>query len=364
MRNSENTDPRAPIKVGIVGFGNAGRLIHAPLLAASPDFQLVAVASSRAEAVRAALPGVAVYPDLSALLREAAPDLVIVATPPGHHAEAAQAALAAGAHVLVEKPFTVTLAEAQDLAEQARGTGRILAVFHNRRFDSCYLAVRAAIESGAIGRINHFESQYNRFDPEIMAGWRAPADAASGAWYDLGSHLVDQALQLFGLPDAIALTLASNRPDCAADDWFHAVLHYPGQHAILHASFLVAGGVPRFTVHGDKGSLVKHAADRQGHQLWAGHPPDAADHGADDDPPLLFLAGEDPRPLPTARGDYRRFYTALAAALRGQGANPTPTGETLAVMAVIEAGLVSAREGRVVPLAFSKPPASPSVPEG
>lgn len=338
----------APIRVGIIGFGNAGRLIHAPLLASTPGFRVAAVASSRGDAVRAVLPDVTIHSAVPDLLASPDIDLVIVASPPDSHARWALAALAAGKHLLVEKPFTITEAEARAIADAASSNMRVAAVFHNRRYDSCFRSIRAGITSGVLGRINHFESQYNRFDPVVMADWQSPELRGTGAWYDLGSHLVDQAIQLFGIPEAISLTQASNRPGCVVDDWFHAVLQFPTLRAVLHASFLVAGGVPRFVVHGDQGSLVKQEADRQGHQLWAGLSPAAPDYGRDEDLPLLITPDGQRYTQSASSGDYRRFFAALGAAIRGTGPNPVPIQEAVAVMAVLEAGIRSARDRRTV----------------
>jgi predicted dehydrogenase len=356
MRNAmkgssmQNERGNAPVRVGILGFGNAGRLIHAPLIGLTPGLSVMAVSSSRPEAVHAGLPDVAVFRDADAMLASPDLDLIVVATPPDTHARWAKAVVTAGKHVLVEKPFTLDLGEAIEVLECASSAGRMVTVFHNRRYDSCFRSVRAVIESGALGRVNHFESQYNRFSPAVQDSWAAPAAPGSGAWYDLGSHVVDQAIQLFGLPEAIGLTLASNRPGSAADDWFHAILHYPDKRAILHSSFLVSGGVPRFTVHGDKASLVKAEMDKQGRDLWAGISAAAPEYGVDLDPPILIEAGGGSVPQPTLAGDYRLFFQALRSAIHGEAPNPTAPLDMLGVMAVLESGLISAREARVIPV--------------
>lgn len=346
--NNKQDVASPPVRVGILGFGNAGRLIHAPLVSSTPGMELAAASSSRVDTVRAALPTVKAYADTAEMLAAPDIDLVIVATPPATHADWAKAVLAAGKHVLVEKPFTLDMAEAVDVTAAARAAGRMVAVFHNRRYDSCYRAVRAVIESGAVGQVNHFESHYDRFSPQVPDKWKFPPEPGQGAWYDLGSHVVDQTIQLFGMPQAVGLTLASNRPGSAADDWFHAVLHYPDKRAILHSSMLVSGGVPRFTVHGDKASLIKQMIDRQGHQLWAGISPTSLEYGVDEDPLVLMTADGERFPQPVAAGDYKLFFRDLVAAIRGEAPNPTPPQAMLGVVAVLEAGLASARDGRVV----------------
>jgi predicted dehydrogenase len=336
--------------VGIIGFGNAGRLIHAPLINLTPGFEVTAISSSRPADVKAALPNVTAYDNAQEMLDAPGIDLIVVATPPDSHSKWASAALNAGKHVLVEKPFTVTLEEAAELVVLARSKERLLSVFQNRRFDSCFQSVRAVIDSGALGRIIHYESQYNRFNQTVNEAWKAPAEPGSGLWYDTGPHVIDQTIQLFGVPDAISLSLASNRPGSAADDWCHAVLHYPDKRAVLNCSMLVPGGVPRFTVHGDEASVVKHVADMQGRQLWGGMSPDAPAYGVDDDAPIMIATNGVRTPQPTMNGNYRMFFHALGAAISGDAPNPTSARDILGVMAVLEAGIVSAREGRVVPV--------------
>ncbi|WP_177204022.1 Gfo/Idh/MocA family oxidoreductase [Sphingobium sp. AP50] len=352
MMKIDNEPSGAPIRVGIIGFGNAGRLIHVPLISSTPEFAVTAISSSRADVVRAALPDVAVYGETSDMLEASDIDLIVVATPPESHVKWASAALVAGKHVLVEKPFTITLSEAAALIDLSRLTGKLLSVFQNRRFDSCFQSVRAVIESGALGRINHYESQYNRFNQTINDAWRAPEELGSGLWYDTGPHVIDQMIQLFGLPTSIHASLAHNRPGSAADDWCHAVLQYPEMRAVLHCSMLVSGGVPRFTVHGDKATVIKQVADGQGRQLWSGVSPDAENYGLDDDAPILFTTDGLRTAQPTWRGNYRLFFEALGAAIRGEAPNPTSARDVLGVMAVLEAGIISAREERVMTIAL------------
>ena len=339
----------APIRVGLIGYGYAGRVFHAPLIAATDGIELVAVASSRAEAVRGALGDVAVAPTPEALIARDDIELVVVATPNDTHAPLALAALAGGKHVVVDKPFALSLDEAAPVVAGAEQAGRVLAVFHNRRFDSDFLSVQAAIARGDVGEVVHFESHFDRYRPQVRDRWRERAGGGGGIWYDLGPHLIDQALQLFGMPEAVEASIATLRPGAVADDWAHAILHYAGKRVTLHASMLVAGGSARFTVHGTAGSLVKQCGDQQEAQLLAGMTPGAPGWGEDDDP-LVLHDGEASRAVPLVAGDQRAFYRGVADALRAVGANPVAPAEALAVMAVIEAGLRSSAEQRVVPL--------------
>lgn len=337
----------AQVRVGLIGFGYAGRTFHAPLIGATGEVALVAVASSRPEAVRSALPGVLVHETPAALLARDDIDLVVIATPNDSHAPLALAALAAGKHVVIDKPFALSLIEARAVIAAAERAGRLVSVFHNRRWDGDYLSVRAAIDRGDIGEVVHFESRFDRFRPIVRDRWRERAAPGGGIWYDLGPHLIDQALQLFGLPDAIEASIATLRPGGAGDDWAHAILHYPGRRVILQASMLVAGGSARFTVHGTAGSIAKQRADQQEAQLLAGMIPGASGWGEDGDP-LVLHDGDRTRDLPMLPGDQRGFYRGIAAAVRGEGANPVPPHEALAVMALIDAGLRSSAERREI----------------
>ena len=339
-----------PVNVGLLGYGFAGKTIHAPLIAACKGLRIHAVASRDAGKVHADFPGVTVHPTPAALIADDAIDLVVIATPNDTHAPLAQAALEAGRHVVIDKPFALDLREARDLVALAEGRGRHLQVFHNRRWDSDFLTVRRAIESGQIGRVTHFESRIDRFRPHVRDRWREQAVPGAGIWFDLGPHMVDQALALFGLPDSVAASLALQRDGAQVDDWAHAILAYGQRRIIIHAGMLVAGGSARFTVHGTGGSAIKSRADGQEAQLLAGMRPGAPGWGADADDLILHDGSGEPRAIPATPGDQRGFYEAVAAALAGKAPPPVRPIEALAVMAVLEAGAASAREGRAMPL--------------
>lgn len=340
-----------PIRLGLIGLGYAGRTFHVPLIGATEGMAITAVASSQPRVAAEMLPEAVVVETAAALVAHDDVDVVVVASPNDSHAPLALAALGAGKHVVVEKPFALSLDEARAVAGAAERAGRLLAVFHNRRWDSDFLSINAAIADGAIGEVVHFESHFDRFRPAVRDRWRERAGGGGGIWYDLGPHLVDQALLLFGLPDAIEASLAALRPGASADDWAHVVLHYADKRVVLHASMLVAGGSARFTVHGTGGSLVKQRGDQQEAQLLAGMVPGAPGWGEDDDP-LVLHTGEASRALPLVAGDQRGFYRGLAAAIRGGAPNPVLVAEALATMAVIEAGVCASAERRAVPLAL------------
>ncbi len=333
------------LRVALVGYGYAGKLFHAALIGAVPGLRLHVVGSNRPEAVRADWPDARVCPPEAAAVHPEA-DLVVIAAPNDRHAALAEAALRAGKHVVVDKPFTVTLAEARHLARVARETGRLLSVFQNRRWDSDFLAVRAVLASGAIGEAMHVEAHFDRYRPQVRTRWREQAGQGTGIWFDLGPHLVDQALVLLGLPDLVSASFARQRPGAETPDWAHVVLQYGERRAILHASMLVAGGAPRWIVHGTRGSFVKRGMDQQEAQLLAGMAPGAAGWGTDDDAArLIDGTSAAVTEIAAPAGDQREYYAAVRDAIRGAAPNPVPPVQAVAVMAVLEAALAAAETG-------------------
>jgi predicted dehydrogenase len=337
-------------RVGLIGYGYAGKTFHAPLIQAIPGLDLSAVASSDAARIHRDLPQVEVMSDPSQLIASDAIDLVVIATPNATHAALASEALRAGKHVVVDKPFTLDMAEARALMVLALNSGRLLSVFQNRRWDSDFLAVKQAIEGGTVGTVRHFESHFDRYRPTVRARWREQAAPGAGIWYDLGPHLIDQALQLFGLPRHVMARLAIQRAGGDVDDWAHVLLDYDGMQVILHASMLVAGGGTRFIVHGDRGSLLKTGSDRQESQLLAGMLPGAAGWGEDPDRLHVFEGESPPHRISPPAGDYRHYYVGIRDAIAGSAANPVSPAQALAVMAVLDAAITSSHERREVAL--------------
>ncbi|MEL7691068.1 oxidoreductase [Citromicrobium bathyomarinum] len=336
------------IGVGLVGFGLSGRVFHAPFVEATEGLALRAIVSSDPAKVHDRLPGMAVVPSVEALLAEPGIELVIVASPDDLHADHAIAALDAGKHVLVEKPVATTLGDAQRMRDAAQRTGRMLTVFQNRRWDADFLTLKRMIGEDLLGEIVHFESHFDRWKPDVPERWKDAREG--GSWFDLGPHLVDQALCLFGMPDAMTLDLASMREGSPAPDWFHAVLRYPNRRVVLHSSKLCADDGLRFAVHGTGGSWIKHGLDTQEPAIVGGAQPGDADLGVDPIPGTYTPASDihSHGEVPNERGDYRLFWNALASAIRGDGPNPVGIEQALDTMKVLEAGMRSAKSGATV----------------
>jgi predicted dehydrogenase len=349
-------DKATPIRTAIIGYGYVGRTFHAPLIRATPGLALTIIGSSQPEdAIHETAPDVRVVSDPLAAATDPEVDLVVIASPNDSHAKLAEAALGAGKHVVVDKPFTVTLAEARQVVVVAARARRLLSVFQNRRWDSDFLTVQAALASGRLGAIVQFESRIDRYRPVAQDRWRERPAPGGGLWFDLGAHLVDQALLLFGLPQSVTLHTASQRRADSAPDWFLAVLTYPHLHAILSAGVLVSGGSARFMLHGTAGSMVKAGVDVQEAQLREGVAPGDLDWGIDLDAAKLFDGATGEIELVSAAdGDYRRYYEGVRDAILGAAPNPVTPTEAIAVMAVIAAGEESAALGRSMPLPLTE----------
>ena len=257
----------------------------------------------------------------------------------------------AGRNVVVDKPFTVTVEEARHLAGVARENDVLLSVFQNRRWDSDFLTIREAIRRDLVGKVIRFESRIDRFRPEVRDRWREVPGPGAGLLYDLGPHLIDQTLLLFGIPDSVQATLAKQRRGARTDDFFNLVLRYGEMVATLEAGSLVSGGSPRFAVHGERASVVKQKPDGQEDQLKAGVVPGSGDWGLDPDDAVLYEGDSGAtRTVKAARGDQRGYYFALGEALQGRTPNPVSPEQGATVMAIIGAALRSDQDGRrVVP---------------
>ncbi|WP_333571784.1 oxidoreductase [Sphingomonas sp.] len=333
------------IRTGLIGFGLGGTAFHAPLIDAVDGLELAAVGTSRQEAVAAAYPSVPAMA-ADALIADPTIELVVVSTPNPTHFGLAQAALKAGKHVVVDKPLTPTAAEAETLIALANAQVRLLVPFHNRRWDSDFLAVKALVESGRLGEILLFEGHWDRFRPELSQAWKE-ADGA-GQLLDLGPHMLDQALVLFGMPEAVQGDVVGQRGNSPVDDYFTITLFYGARRVVLASSRMIAAARPRFALHGRGGSFVKYGLDPQEAAMRAGGSVRDPGHGVEDPAQHGVLTLPDGRQerIASERGDYRRFYAEVAAAIRYGAPAPVAATDALAGLRLIELARQSAAEGR------------------
>ncbi|MDN3293733.1 Gfo/Idh/MocA family oxidoreductase [Streptomyces ficellus] len=350
------------LRVGLVGYGLAGSVFHAPLIAATEGLALDTVVTSnpaRQEQARTRFPDVRCAASPDELWERAGElDLIVIASPNKTHVPLATAALKAGLPVVVDKPVAGTAAEARALAALAEERGLLLSVFQNRRWDNDFLTLRSLVERGELGNVQRFESRFERWRPRLKGGWResgAPEEFG-GLLYDLGSHVVDQALVLFGPAVRVYAESDVRRPGAEADDdTFIAVTHANGVRSHLYVSATAAQLGPRFRALGSRAGYVKYGLDPQEAALREGKRPA---EGWGTEPESLWGrlgAGESPltgggTPVPTLPGDYPAYYAGIAAALRDGTAPPVTAHEAAAALDVLEAARRSAREGVTVTL--------------
>lgn len=326
------------IRVGLAGYGLAGSVFHAPLIRACERLQLSAVLTSRDAPERVG--------SLDELLERS--DLVVVATPNATHFEIAAAALNAGKHVVVDKPFAVTVDEADGLIALAKERGLMLTVFHNRRWDSDFLTVRKVLPE--LGAVMLFEAHWDRFRPAIKRGWREEPRPGGGVLSDLGPHMIDQALVLFGMPEAISADVLAQRKGAKVDDYFDLTLHYGARRVRLACSTLVSDSRPRFAVHGTAGSFVKYGLDPQEAQLKAGMDPHDRDFGVDPNNGTLTFGDGRVGKMPSERGDYCAFYKGVGKAIEVNAPPPVDPTDGRAGLMLIDLARRAAALGQTLPV--------------
>ncbi|KUN83139.1 oxidoreductase [Streptomyces bungoensis] len=352
-----------PLRVGLIGYGLAGSVFHAPLIAATEGLALDTVVTAnpeRQEQARSQYPDVRPVAGPDELFDRAGElDLVVIASPNRTHVPLATAALKAGLPVVVDKPVAGTAAEARELAALAEERGLLLSVFQNRRWDNDFLTLRKLLADGELGDVWRFESRFERWRPRPKGGWRESGDPAEigGLLYDLGSHVVDQALVLFGPATEVYAETDVRRPGAEADDdTFIALTHASGVRSHLYVSATTAQLGPRFRVLGSRAGYVKYGLDPQEAALREGLRPGPAGWGVEPESLWGRLgSGESPvtgggRPVPTLPGDYPAYYAAVAAALTSAGPDPVPALEAAAALDVLEAARRSARDKVTVTL--------------
>jgi scyllo-inositol 2-dehydrogenase (NADP+) len=336
------------LKTAVIGYGLSARTFHLPFIAQQAELQLVAISSSQSQ-VAIDYPELIHYQQADDLIAQSDAELVVITSPNHSHFALAKAALAAGKHVLLEKPFVLSSAEGQQLAAIATQSNRKLAVYHNRRFDGDFLTLQQIIQSGELGTIHYFESHFDRFRPEPRARWREQAGPGSGILWDLGPHLLDQALCLFGMPQAITATCRTLRPGGESTDYFHLQLHYADKEVVLHSSPFCANPTMRFMLQGSLGSYQKTGLDPQEDALRAGQNPGGTGWGLEQAEHFGVLATSDShRKYPTLAGDYALFYQQLVRGLLHNATLPVPVADALAGVHLIELAMMSSELGRRV----------------
>ena len=348
-----SNDSNAPLRVGLIGYGLSGSVFHAPLIAATPTLCLAAVVTSDAERRAKAqrdFPEARIVETADGLWELAQElDLVVVATPNRTHVPLTRAAFAAGLAVVVDKPFAPTATEGRALVAEARERNVLLTVFQNRRWDSDFLTVRQLIARGELGAVFRLYSRFDRWRPAPKGGWRERGDPseAGGLLYDLGSHLIDQALLLLGPVESVYAELDRRREGMPVDDdVFVALSHTSGARSHLTMSVMVAQPGPRFHVLGTRAAYLKFGPDVQEDALKRGERPDRGDWGQESRERWGTLGvGDDVRPVPTVAGAYQDFYRGVASALRAGTEPPVDPNDAVAGLEVIEAAQLSARLG-------------------
>jgi predicted dehydrogenase len=347
-------DASAALPVALIGYGYAGSTFHAPLIGCVPGLRLAAVCSRNAARVHADWPDAAVNARVEEILQRRDIALVVIATPNDSHFDLARRALQAGKNVVVDKPFTLTVAEAEELRQLAQSAGLLLSVFHNRRWDGDYLTLRRLLAQGQLGPVAYLESRFERHRPLVRDRWRERAGPGGGLWYDLGPHLVDQALHLFGMPLSLRARLEVQRDGGRAVDYFRVLLTYPELRVVLQASTLGIDAGPRFIACGSTATYLKCGLDTQEGQLKRGERPPRPDWGRDVlDGTLLNTDANSPGQckVETLPGDYAAYYRGIRDALRRSGPIPVSVDDAVAVTRIIELGIASNERGTGIALA-------------
>jgi predicted dehydrogenase len=307
---------RPVIRVGLLSYGMSGKVFHAPMLHVNPGFRMTKIVQRSAQDAKDRYPYVEIAKDVSSVINDPAIDLVLVNTPDHTHYEFARLALEAGKHVVVEKPFVQHMKEGLQLIELAEKKGRVLTVFQNRRWEGDFLTIQHIIAQKLLGRLVEYEAHFDRFRNFIRDSWKEKAENNTGTLYNLGSHLIDQAVVLFGMPEAVLADIRKQRTDARVDDSFDLNLFYPAVKVVLKGSYLVREPGPRFLVHGTEGSYVKYGTDPQEEALNAGLYPDNPQWGTEPEEKWgilnttiggLHFRGK----VETLPGCYHEFYNSL-----------------------------------------------------
>ncbi len=344
------------VRVGLIGFGLAGQAFHAPVIQGVQGMELACILERRGTLAQQKYPGVRVARSLPELLQDENIRLCVVATPNDSHFELAKECLVAGRDVVVDKPFAPTLRESEELVRLAAERGRLITVYQDRRWDGDFATVKKLVLGGKLGTVVEYEARFDRFRLEQKANaWRERAgQPGSGVLFDLGPHVIDQALVLFGEPQAITASAFMQREDSQVDDAFDVCLEYPRLRAMARARIIAYAPGPHFLIHGTKGSFVKHGMDPQEERLRNGDFPAGKDWGADwgveneQWSGALSLVGEPSVKVKSERGDYRGFYENVRDAMEKKAALEVTPEQALRTMRAVLLAHKSSKERRTV----------------
>ena len=344
-----------PIRTAIAGFGLSGKIFQAPFIHADPNFELKKVYERKTERAREEYPDVEIVRSFEELLTDDI-DLVIISTPNDTHVPFAKKAMAAGKHVVVEKPVAATSTEADELCAAAKKQGVVFSVYQNRRLDSDFLTVKKLIEEGALGEVLDYEAHYDRFERGVNPKpWKAAGGAGVGVLYDLGVHIIDQAYVLFGMPNEVYADFRQQRPESPGIDNFEVILYYDKIKAILSAGEVVARQGPHFMVSGRRGTFIKYGEDVQEAALIAGKRPPSPDWDTEDEKCWGTLYYDDgiqilEKKIPTEVSSYAKYYENIFAAITESTPLLVPPEQTADVLRIIEAAQMSNAKKRRIAL--------------
>lgn len=345
-----------PIKTAICSFGISGSVFHAPFISVNPNFELYGVWERTKNIARNKYPGIKTFRSLEELLADDNIELVVVNTPSVTHYDYAKKVITSGKHLIVEKPFTATSSQARELIGLAKKEGVKLSVYHNRRYDSDCKTVEKVLKDGLLGKVVDAEIRYDRFDPELSykTHKEIPTEGV-GSLYDLGSHLIDQAIHLFGMPKAVFADLDSLRPNSRVVDYFDVKLFYASHRVTLKSSYYVKEALPGIVIHGTKGSFIKPKGDVQEAELQAGKIPGTKDWGLEPKSQEGLLHTEIKgaivkKKIPTLGGDYMEYYKGIYEAIRNNKPLNITATEAMHVIMVIEAAQKSNIEKKTIDL--------------
>lgn len=336
-----------PIRTAIVGFGSVAEKMHAPLIDVCPKLDLVASVERHHNKCKSIYPKVSTFRSLDELLSSDNADLVVITTPNEFHFPMAKQCLEAGKHVVVDKPVTIYAHEAEELHKIAEQKGLICSVFHNRRFDGDFRTIQKLLKEGTLGELVYLESHFDRFRPQVSENWREKNVPGNGITFDLGSHLIDQVVLLFGLPNWIQADIRKQRTGAVADDYFDITLDYGSLKARVTAGVLVNAPTPKFLLLGKNGSYQRFGLDVQEAAFKAGKKPIGEDWGVESEESWgkLFL-NEQVAPYQTVAGDYRIFYQNVADAISEGKELEVSIPQTISVLKIIEAAFKSSELGK------------------